>query len=125
MLSMFTTTASLAAKYKTRWNPHSNKPDWVFNMGDNAPEYSDSDCSAGEMAYDTSYLYVCVADDTWKRTSLAAFAAASAEDGNVTYGGEYITYTDVPVNYSVPAPANNAVLFQGQQILFGGQNVVF
>lgn len=27
----------------------------------------------GQIAYDTSYLYVCVATDTWRRVAIAAW----------------------------------------------------
>ncbi len=39
----------------------------------NAPAASDSPGSIGQIAWDDTYLYVCVAIDTWKRCSLTTF----------------------------------------------------
>ena len=49
----------------------------------------------GEIAYDTDYLYVCISDNTWKRVGISTWA--------------YISQN---------------VIFDGQQVTFGGQNVV-
>jgi hypothetical protein len=35
-----------------------------------APAAADSTGTAGQVAYDSSYFYVCVATDTWVRTAL-------------------------------------------------------
>lgn len=37
------------------------------------PASSAEACQKGEIAWDGSYLYVCVATDTWKRSSLSSF----------------------------------------------------
>lgn len=38
-----------------------------------APALATSTGKAGQIAFDSSYLYVCIATDTWKRTALIAF----------------------------------------------------
>jgi hypothetical protein len=43
-------------------------PNWVT-----APATSSSTGTAGQVAYDSSYMYICVSANTWKRISLSAF----------------------------------------------------
>jgi len=38
-----------------------------------APKAANSPCSAGNWAFDTNYVYVCVGTNSWKRTSLSAW----------------------------------------------------
>lgn len=38
-----------------------------------APETATSAGTAGQIAYDDSFIYVCVATDTWVRTALATW----------------------------------------------------
>lgn len=38
-----------------------------------APASSSAPCEQGQIAYDASYVYVCVADDTWKRSPLSSW----------------------------------------------------
>jgi hypothetical protein len=40
---------------------------------DRTPASSSEACLKGEMAWDGSYLYICVATNTWKRTALSSF----------------------------------------------------
>ncbi|MBI2414734.1 hypothetical protein HYV31_02755 [candidate division WWE3 bacterium] len=37
------------------------------------PANSSESCSQGEIVWDSGYVYVCVATDTWKRSTLSAF----------------------------------------------------
>jgi hypothetical protein len=39
----------------------------------NVPATSSSPCTHGELAYDDSFVYVCVADNTWKRSALTSW----------------------------------------------------
>lgn len=39
----------------------------------NAPSTAASDGSPGQIAVDSSYLYLCVAVDTWKRVAIATW----------------------------------------------------
>lgn len=39
----------------------------------NAPANSSANGVAGEIAYDSNYVYVCVANNTWKRLSLGSY----------------------------------------------------
>ncbi len=39
-----------------------------------APAAADSTGTAGQLAYDSSYLYVCIATNTWVRTELATWS---------------------------------------------------
>jgi hypothetical protein len=41
--------------------------------GQSASPVSNATGIAGQLAYDTSYLYVCVATNTWKRISLGSY----------------------------------------------------
>lgn len=47
----------------------SHIPQWI----DSIPANSSAAGSAGQMTADSSWLYVCVATDTWRRTPLASF----------------------------------------------------
>jgi hypothetical protein len=40
---------------------------------DRTPASSSEACLKGEIAWDGSYLYICVATNTWKRTALSSF----------------------------------------------------
>jgi hypothetical protein len=40
---------------------------------DRTPASSSESCQKGEIAWDGSYLYVCVATNTWKRSALSSF----------------------------------------------------
>ena len=40
------------------------------NQAANVPAVSNSNGKAGQIAYDSSYLYICIADNTWKRVAL-------------------------------------------------------
>lgn len=40
---------------------------------DRTPSSSSESCQKGEIAWDGSYVYVCVATDTWKRSALSSF----------------------------------------------------
>ena len=42
-------------------------------MPSNAPGSSSSNGATGQMTWDTNYLYVCTAPNTWKRVSLSTF----------------------------------------------------
>ncbi|MFH1899534.1 MAG: hypothetical protein ABIJ82_03675 [Patescibacteria group bacterium] len=44
--------------------------DTIRVRDDKTPESTTSSCDKGEVSWDTDYIYVCVADDTWKRASL-------------------------------------------------------
>ena len=37
------------------------------------PTLANSTGTAGQVAYDTDFVYICVAADTWKRANLAAW----------------------------------------------------
>ena len=37
------------------------------------PTLANSTGTAGQIAYDTNHVYICVATDTWKRANLAAW----------------------------------------------------
>lgn len=39
--------------------------------GATVPVADDSAGKKGEIAFDTSYIYICVADNTWKKATLA------------------------------------------------------
>lgn len=38
-----------------------------------APETSSSSGRAGQFAYDSDYIYICVSTDTWKRVGIATW----------------------------------------------------
>ncbi|MFZ9204433.1 MAG: hypothetical protein ACO22L_00925 [Candidatus Nanopelagicaceae bacterium] len=40
-------------------------------ISDTAPETASSPGSSGEIGYDSDYLYICIAADTWKRTPIS------------------------------------------------------
>lgn len=42
--------------------------------GATVPTANDSAGKKGEIAYDSSYIYICVADNTWKKGTLADIA---------------------------------------------------
>lgn len=59
------------------------------------PASSTAAGTQGDVAWDTSYLYVAVATDTWKRTALSTWAAAE----NVIYAGENVIFAGEQVVY--------------------------
>ena len=42
-------------------------------LSSNAPATASSTGSAGDIRYDSGYVYVCVATDTWKRAALTTW----------------------------------------------------
>lgn len=47
---------------------------WVFPLKRvTAPTAADSTCTAGSVAYDTSYIYVCIASNTWLRGPISTW----------------------------------------------------
>ena len=49
----------------------------------------------GQAAWDSSYIYVCVAANTWKRAALSTWAAPE----NMIYAGENVIYAGEQVVY--------------------------
>lgn len=45
----------------------------VFNMPSNPPATAGAAGTRGDIAWDADYIYVCVADNTWKRSSLSSW----------------------------------------------------
>ena len=58
------------AAYKT--NPYTGKPDFHDVRG-LAPVNPTDGGSPGEIAYDGSYIYVCISANTWVRASLTTW----------------------------------------------------
>jgi len=51
-------------------------PTGVFdnlNINSNAPSSSTDNGTAGDISWDSNYIYVCVATNTWKRSSLSTW----------------------------------------------------
>lgn len=46
---------------------------WSDAAGGSAPASSSSTGRAGEIRYDSNYVYICIAADTWKRASLSTW----------------------------------------------------
>jgi hypothetical protein len=44
-----------------------------FHVNLATPSSSSAPCTAGQIGADTNYIYVCVATNMWKRTSLSSF----------------------------------------------------
>lgn len=44
-----------------------------FRIAVPVPSTSTDTCFAGMFSWDANYIYVCVADDTWKRSTLASW----------------------------------------------------
>jgi hypothetical protein len=52
--------------------------------------------TAGNIAWDSDYLYVCITTDTWKRVELTSWPLSSEQ---VVYAGEDIVYAGEDVVY--------------------------
>ena len=46
----------------------------VLIVGSNPPSMVSSSGTAGTITYDSNYIYVCIATDTWKRAALSTWA---------------------------------------------------
>ena len=44
------------------------------------PSYDDETGTAGELRYDSDYLYLCIATDSWKRAAIAAWGSTPITD---------------------------------------------
>ena len=82
------------------------------------PAADDSTGTVGEMALDTSYLYACVATDTWKRIPLQTFSGQTGGGGGGSATGIFITSQPVggdsqngqitiPISATVPSGSIN------------------
>ena len=47
--------------------------DTITIRNDNAPASASANGFKGEIRYDSNYIYVCVADNTWKRVALSSW----------------------------------------------------
>lgn len=47
--------------------------DILYAARADAPALTGSDGTAGQFAYDSGYIYICVAANTWKRVAVAAW----------------------------------------------------
>lgn len=45
-----------------------------FVLSDEAPSAADSTGTAGQVAYDSGFIYVCVDTDTWVRAAIATWS---------------------------------------------------
>jgi hypothetical protein len=57
-----------------RMNSGATAPEWATATGLSwvtAPESKNSSGTAGQVAYDTNYFYICTATNTWKRSPIA------------------------------------------------------
>jgi hypothetical protein len=65
-----TTTSTIVGRYRTSAQARADlaAPEVVA-----APATASSTGTAGQIAYDASYFYVCTATDTWKRTALSTW----------------------------------------------------
>jgi hypothetical protein len=63
---------------------------------DKTPATAASTGTTGQIAWDTSYLYVAVATDTWKRTALSTWVSQE----NVIYAGENVIFAGEQVIYN-------------------------
>lgn len=46
---------------------------WVDPASGSAPASATASGRAGQIAYDSTYIYVCVATNTWRRATLASW----------------------------------------------------
>ena len=52
-----------------------NYEGWVYgNIGDTVPESATSEGHKGQISIDENYIYVCVDENTWKRTKLSGWS---------------------------------------------------
>jgi hypothetical protein len=63
--------AGLAGQVLTS-NGSALPPTWEETASANAPGTSTSTGRAGQVAYDSGFIYVCIATDTWRRAAIAA-----------------------------------------------------
>ncbi len=68
-----TITANLNSTGLTTINRLKVANDHVLISTSQTPGSNTATGSAGELAWDTDYIYVCIADNIWKRTALSAF----------------------------------------------------
>ena len=68
----------------------------ILVIGSNAPATATSAGTEGTITYDTDYIYVCIASNTWERTAIATWAVAAE---NVIYAGENVIYAAEQVAY--------------------------
>jgi len=47
--------------------------DGILSMEGTAPSTTNSTGTAGEIRYDSGFIYVCTATDTWKRVAIATW----------------------------------------------------
>lgn len=60
------------------------------------PATASSSGTTGMFTWDSSYLYICIATDTWERVAIATWAVVAE---NVIYAGENVIYAGEQVEY--------------------------
>ena len=56
------------------------------------PASASSDGVAGDIAYDSDYLYICIASDTWKRVAISTWV--TVEEYVLTEDGGFLLNED-------------------------------
>jgi hypothetical protein len=64
--------------------------------GPNVPSGSTDTGTKGDISWDTKYIYICVADNTWK---VAVISTWEVVPENVIYATENVIYADEQVVY--------------------------
>lgn len=65
--------AALLEFYKAVYLLWSNANNGNLVMSEKTPASAVASGSAGEMAFDASYIYICIAKDTWRRIAHASW----------------------------------------------------
>ena len=68
----------------------------VLVVGSNVPATASSTGTAGTITYDSDYVYVCIATNTWERAAIATWGIPAE---NVIYAGEDVVYAAEQVVY--------------------------
>jgi len=88
LVPYYNTIGTLVLPDKTTWNPAGLGKKLAFSTdrgdGENgwfqipiattsAPATAADTCSTGTISFDASYIYVCVADNTWLKAAIATW----------------------------------------------------
>lgn len=89
-------TLELGAGDSPTWTGASLSGDTFIISTGKTPASAAAAGTQGQIAWDSDYLYVCVAANTWKRVALTTWGAAPE---NVIYAAEDVVYAAEQVVY--------------------------
>lgn len=116
------TVATAYAAYS--FNPFTNKLD-LHDVLPSAPASATSACKAGDLAYESGYIYVCVGTNTWQRAALATWGGGAAVDTylELVGNGLYLAGNGLELSTEAAAAVDTYLSISGNGLYLAGNGL--